>query len=246
VVFNRAMTRPRLALAALAAAAVGVPAAPASAKITELGKLSGTPPPTCPQKKNPVAPSDFCRIVTRTTGYQVRAGRVKAPVTVPSAGRVVAFTLSLGDLSAAQIKRADGIYGGASRVRLTALRKVKGRTLYRSVVGQSRDVKTAPFFGTTTQFAMSKAIPVRKGDIIAVTVPTWAPMLALGLAESNSWRTSRTSGDCDDFVTQTAMTTLKGRRRFGCTYTTARLTYTATFIPRAKPTYDRNHRPIMR
>src|SRR3954470_130570 len=110
------MTHPRLALVALAAAAVAVPETSASARITELGELSDTPPPTCPQKKDPVRPSDFCRIVTRTTGYQVRAGRVKAPVTVPSDGRVVAFTLSLGDLSAAQIKRADGIYGGSSRV----------------------------------------------------------------------------------------------------------------------------------
>jgi hypothetical protein len=240
------MTHPRLALVALAAGAVAVPAAPASAKITELGELTDTPPPTCPQKKKPVRPSDFCRIVTRTTGYQVQSGRVKAPVTVPSDGRVVAFTLSLGNLSLAQIKRANGIYGGSSRVRLTALRKVTGRRLFRSVVGQSHDIRTSPFFGTTTQFAMNKALSVKKGDIIAVTVPTWAPMLALGLAERNQWRTSRDAGSCDDFVSQSAMTILKGQRRFGCTYTTARLTYTATFIPSAKAKYDGNHNLIKR
>src|SRR4051794_41759346 len=104
------MTHPRLALVALAAGAVAVPAAPASAKITELGELSDTPPPTCPQKKDPVQPSDFCRIVTRTTGYQVQAGKGKAPVTLPSDRRVLGLPLSLRDLSPAQIKRADGIY----------------------------------------------------------------------------------------------------------------------------------------
>src|SRR4051794_16506464 len=206
------MSRSRLALAGTLAVLAALPAAPAAAKITELGASSASPAPTCPQKKSPVSPSDFCRVVTRTTGYQVQSGRTKAPLTVPSDGRVVAFTLSLGDLSAAQIKRADGIYGGASRVRLTALRKVKGRTLFRSVVGQSNDVKTAPFFGRTTQFAMGKAISVKKGDILAVTVRTWAPMLALGLAESNTWRTSRPSGSCDDFVGQSALTTLKSQR----------------------------------
>lgn len=240
------MSRLRLALVGALAVLAALPATSASAKIIELGERSDTPKPTCPQKANPVAPSDFCRIVTRTTGYQVQSGAKKAPLTVPSDGRVVAFTLALGDLSAAQIRRANGIYGGESRVRLTVLRKVPRRRLFRSVVGQSRDVKTAPFFGTETQFAMSRAISVKKGDIVAVTVPTWAPMLALGLDETNIWRTSRETGSCDDFTAQSALLAKGQRRRFGCTYTTARLTYTATFIPRAKPRYTRNHTLIRR
>jgi hypothetical protein len=240
------MSRPRLALAAAFAALAALPATPAAAKMVELGAQSAVPKPTCPQKATPVAPSDFCRIVTRTTAYQVQSGAKKAPVTVPSDGKVVAFTLSLGDLSKTQIKRADGIYGGASRVRLTVLRKVKGRALFRSVVGQSHDVRTAPYFGQATQFAMDRAIKVKKGDIVAVTVPTWAPMLALGLSEANAWRTSRSAGACDNFTAQSAMTVLKATRRFGCTYNTARMTYTATFVPVARPRYTANHTLIKR
>jgi hypothetical protein len=238
------MRRPRLALAGAVAILAAVPAAPASAKITELGSFSDDPAPTCPQKANPTAPSDFCRIVTRTTGYQVRSGTHKSPVTVPGDGRVVAFTLRLGDLSKSQIAKANQTYGGPSKIRLTALRKVKGKRLFRSVVGQSNDVSAAPFFGGTTQFALSKALVVKKGDIIAVSVSTWAPMLALGLDETNSWRTSRPSGSCDDFVSQSAMTSLNVQRMFGCTYTTARLTYSASFIPKALPRFNKSHTRI--
>ena len=108
-------------------------------------------------------------------------------------------------------------------------------------MGQSNDVKAAPFFGGTTQFALSRALSVKKGDIIAVTVPTWAPMLALGLDETNSWRTSRPTGSCDDFTSQSALTTLKASAMFGCTYTTARLTYSASFIPKALPRFNKKH-----
>ena len=176
------MRRPSLVLAGTVALLAAVPAAPAAAKITELGSFSDDPAPTCPQKANPTAPSDFCRIVTRTTGYQQRSGPHFNPLVAPGNGRIVAFTLRLGDLTKAQISKANATYGGSSRVRLVALRKIKSRKgkFYREAIGQTNSIFTAPFFGGTTQFALTKSLIVKKGDIIGVTVPTWAPMLALG------------------------------------------------------------------
>jgi hypothetical protein len=40
------------------------------------------------------------------------------------------------------------------------------------------------------------------------------------------------------------MTSLNVQRMFGCTYTTARLTYSASFIPKALPRFNKSHTRI--
>ena len=77
-----------------------------------------------------------------------------------------------------------------------------------------------------------KPIPVKKGNWIALTVPTWAPLLSVNLARTNWWRSSRPKGTCDDFGTrQYAMEDLREVSAFGCTYHTGRLLYTVTYVP---------------
>ena len=43
--------------------------------------------------------------------------------------------------------------------------------------------------------------------MIALTVPTWAPVLAVNLPQENGWRASR-ADNCSDLLTQTAQTTV--------------------------------------
>jgi hypothetical protein len=220
-----------LALTLVAAAAL---AASASARVIELGQVPEKVVGSCPEETT-------CRVVTRTTGYQVRAAGIEAPVTVPSNGRVVAFTLYLGDPTKTQIKSFDARFGGSARVRVAVLRKVKGKKLVRSLVAQSGTYGIVRHFGTTAQFPLHTALDVRAKDIVAVTVPTWAPILAVSQATGNAWRASRAAGACNDFTSLTAQLVLKASATYGCTYTPARLAYSATLIPWPKRKYDAKH-----
>jgi hypothetical protein len=219
---------------AVALVAVAALAASASARVIELGQVSEKVVGSCPEETT-------CRVVTRTTGYQVRAAGIEAPVTVPSNGRIVAFTLYLGDPTKTQIKSFDTRFGGASRVRVAVLRKVKGKKLVRSLVAQSGTYNLVRHFGTTAQFPLHVALDVRAKDIVALTVPTWAPILAVSQASGNAWRASRAAGTCDDFTSLTTLTTLKATATWGCTYAPARLAYSATLIPWPKRKYDAKH-----
>jgi hypothetical protein len=80
---------------------------------------------------------------------------------------------------------------------------------------------------------MSRSIRVRKGWVVALTVPTWAPALSVGLGSDTSWRASRSRGDCDDTQAQTAQLRFEQTAQYYCLYRTARLTYSATLIPDA-------------
>jgi hypothetical protein len=92
-----------------------------------------------------------------------------------------------------------------------------------------------PYFGQTVQFPLETSLPVRKGSIVALSVPTWAPALGLGLARDNVWRASRDVDACDDTQTQSAQIDLQDLTRYKCFYRTARLSYSATLITTPKP-----------
>ena len=92
-------------------------------------------------------------------------------------------------------------------------------------MAQGDPQKLQRYFGTTVQFALKESIPVKKGYVIALTVPTWAPALAVGLPGTTSWRATRGKGKCNDFDAQTAQTGVNNITRAYCLYRTARLTF---------------------
>jgi hypothetical protein len=65
---------------------------------------------------------------------------------------------------------------------------------------------------------------------VALTVPTWAPALALGFGKDTSWRASRAKSQCTSTSTQTTQTTIGASTQYYCLYQTARLTYSATLV----------------
>ena len=71
------------------------------------------------------------------------------------------------------------------------LRPQKKPNLTYKLISQSPLVKLEPYFGKTAQFPLANTLQVKKGDVIALTVPSWAPALALGFANTTSWRASR-------------------------------------------------------
>jgi hypothetical protein len=215
--------RAPLAAALGATVAVLAVAGTADAKIVEVGSAPGKAAPTCP--------SSPCLAVSRTTGYQVKVGAKRGVYTVPAAGKIVAWSISLGNPNAKQIAFFDKGYGEAS-AGITVLRQRKH--LYSRVRGQSPIVKLEPYFGQTVQFPLSTAISVRKGDVLGLTVPTWAPALSQLVNDGSSWRASRAKGKCDDTETQTAQTKMLALTQYRCLYK-AQLTYTATLITNPVP-----------
>lgn len=220
------MKKPALALAtgAVAALALAIPAT-APATLTEVGVLPATTPATVP-----ACPSSPCLAVSRTTGFQVKVGRSSNPLSAPREGTIVAWTISLGKPNATQTKFFNTNEGGVSEAQISVLRAQKNKKLTYRLEAQSPLVKLEPYFGKTAQFPLETTIKVKKGDVVALTVPTWAPALALGFGNDTSWRSSRGKTQCASTSIQTAHTVNGSYVQYYCLYQTARLTYSYTLV----------------
>jgi hypothetical protein len=212
---------PRRTLIALlsAGAALAAPAV-AAGEVIEVGEIPPASPPSCPTRP--------CLAVSRTTGYQAKIGTTRNVVTIPKNGRIVAWTIALGNPGAQQTTFFNQRLGGESQAQITILNP--RRRLRSRVVAQGEPEKLQSYFGSVPQFALQKSIRVRKGWLVALTVPTWAPALAVGLGSDTSWRASRGRGKCEDTSAQTAQLRADQLAQYFCLYRTARLTYSATLI----------------
>ena len=124
--------------------------------------------------RRPVPPSP-CLAVSRTTGYQIKVADQRGSFVVPEDGKIVAWSIALGKPTTEQIKYFNENLGGPPTARLTVLRQ--GKTLFSRVVSQSPVQQLTPFLGQIVQFPLGRALNVKKGYVIALTVPTWAPAL---------------------------------------------------------------------
>lgn len=211
-----------LVLSLVATAALSS-AAPASARVVELGRTDAMPAPSCP--------GDPCQAVSRTTGYQAKVGTSANLFRAPANGRVVAWSITLGDPSDAQRDFFEERLGGTASAGITVVRpgpRLTGRVLSRSPVK-----RLTAYFGRTVQFPLVTTLHVRRGHVVALTVPTWAPALALNLGNDTSWRAARTNrprSRCLETGLQTAQERIGALARFLCRYPTARLTYSVTMV----------------
>lgn len=201
----------------------------AAAKMIDLGALDPALKPGCPGTP--------CYAISRTTGYQTRSGTKKSPMVVSRNGRIVAWTISLGKPTTKQIAFFDSKLGGEATAQLTVLSVTKKskktpKAKDGAVVSHEGElVKLKPYFGRTVQIALQRSILVKKGQIVALTVPTWAPALATGLDSTTVWNASRGKGQCEDTQAQTSQLALKQFSDYFCKYTTARITYSAQIVP---------------
>ena len=225
------MKRTFLLIPALLAALVLAPSA--SARIVELGAVADAANPSCP--------ADPCEAAVRVTGLQGRAaGGPKNPYYIRRDGYIVAFTLTLAAPTAEQIDFFNDNFGSPSEVGLSVLRKStkrKTRLNYR-LVNQSQLFEVQDYFGSKPTFVLGRPLRVKRTNWIAITVPTWAPIFANNLTRSDWWRSSRAKDSCETprSLRQFAMTELREVNMFGCTYSGARLLFTATYVPDPKPT----------
>lgn len=190
----------------------------------------------------PACPGDPCEAIGRTTGFQVRIGKKKNPFMAPTPGRVVAWSIKLSAPKEDQVTFFNDFFGGPPQARLAVLKPINkqiraGRPIYK-LKSQGPVEELTPFLGTTTTFALQQPLVVKKGQIVALTVPTWAPAFAVDLPDSMAWRGSRKKGKCSsrgDIKLGRSHETVGKDRLYGCVYKTARLLYSATLVPSNPP-----------
>ena len=213
-------------LLTLTTALVLVAATPASARVFELGTVTG-------DRMTPSCPGNPCLAVTRTTGFQATSGTTRSSFVAPGTGRVVAFTLRLGRPSASQIGFFDRQAGGPARVRVAILRPAGSRAGTPSYVlnAQSDEFRVQPYFGQTVQIPLYTSLLVRRGYVVALTVPTWAPVLAVsGLSNTFAWRSSRVAPCSTNPERQPPHSEPGSTKAYFCLYRPAALTYSATIV----------------
>lgn len=217
----------RLATTAVAAAALLALPAGADAAVTELGQTTeGLPAASCPAE---------CTAIGKVTGFQVSNGSAKShPMRVNREGHIVAFTVKLGTPDAEQRKFFERLFGSPAKVRLTILRPAKPRGFKIKRVSEEFNVER--FFGSSPTFALSKPLPIGVKYEVALTTTTWAPILSVKRTNKEGWRSSRKPDGCDDVQEPAAHEAIGSARNYSCLHTTARLLYTASFVPNPKPT----------
>lgn len=227
---NPARRRGRMAVATLAAGclaalivlASGAGAASTTRTTVVLGETATTPDPSCPELP--------CQAVGSVTGFQLNNGQAKLPFSVPKNGKITAWTLTLAQPTNKQRSFFNGFFGTPPEARLSILRRIPGTNPPRyNLLSQGSIRVLSPYLGQTVKFGAS--LKVAKGDIVALTVPTWAPAFAQGLTADNTWRASRAPGKCTnstDVRQGQPQTEIGKRATYGCRYSTARLLYTAT------------------
>jgi hypothetical protein len=233
------------------AVAVGLLAAlvPTSASATaiELG-ATATPlvAPVCPPG---VKPQNCTIVLTQVTALETIRDGIMYPTTVTRAGRIVAFTLGLSRLSSntatakTDIHFLDATYGGTTRAAIAVLKATGKKSLRRwTVAAISETVHLQPFLGQVVQFPLQTSLPVTRGEVVALSVPTWAPVLSFNLpANKFAYRQSRTSTCNNPASTEQAQLSIGASARYLCNYPGTRVEYTVTEITTPVPPKNQIH-----
>jgi len=211
-------------LATLVILAAGAGAATDSRATVVLGSTATVPDPSCPELP--------CQAVGSVTGFQVSTGQSQLPFRVPRSGRVKAWTLTLAQPTNRQRAFFNGFFGTPPQARLSILRRIPGTSPPRYNLRSQGSIRVlTPFLGQTVKFGAS--LRVEQGDIVALTIPTWAPAFAQDLSAKDSWRASREEGKCTnttDVRQGEPQQRIGVRATYGCRYSTARLLYTVTVV----------------
>jgi hypothetical protein len=218
-----------IALAAFLAVMIGTVAgagakSPSAHTTVILGSTANTPDPSCPELP--------CQAVGSVTGFQVSTDQGSLPFRVRKAGKVKSWTLTLAEPTSKQRSFFNGFFGTPPEARLAILRRVPGSEPPRYNLRRQGSVHVlSPYLGQTVKFGAN--LKVEAGDIVGLTIPTWAPAFAQGLSAKNAWRASRETGKCTnttDVRQGEPQEKVGARATYGCRYSTARLLYTATVV----------------
>jgi hypothetical protein len=235
-----------VAIAVFAAALTAVLAtgrADGAARVSVLGAAAPAAP-SCPTS---------CQAIGKTTGFQTSITGARSPFAVPFRGRIVAWSIKTGAPSTKPNPQNNNqsdydffvkTFGGTPKARISVLKPLlkqikQGHQIYK-LKQQSPVEDLSQYLGQTTTFTLDTPLRVKPNNIVALTVPTWAPAFAINQAANTKWQASRKKGKCNetaDILAGTPQDALGSQRAYGCTYNTARLLYSATVVadPSQKP-----------
>jgi hypothetical protein len=233
---------PLVIVGALAAGAIF--ANVASAQEIQLG-VTKTPmtAPVCP----PGVAQNQCNIVVpQMTVFNTTSDGVSNPMMIHKPGEIVSVKIGISAISSdAKTLRTDisylnKTYGGPAQAEVAVLRQVGKRTKLRwSLVAQSPAYQLQPYRSQVVQFPLATPLPVVPGEMVALTVPTWAPILSYDLtANKFAYRQSRMT-NCTKAGASTviqAQLVIGQQARYGCSYQGTRVQYSAQEITTPVPT----------
>lgn len=205
----------------------------------QLGATPATPvkAPACPPG---VKPANCLIVLTRATAVEMITGGVSKPVKVTQPGEIVSFTVGLAQLSSnasttsTYLKNLDTTYGGPAEVQLAVLKP--GPNYRWTVVAVGPPVKLRPYLGYVVQFPLTTPLQVVPGESVALSVPTWAPILSYNLTASQyQYRQSRTTQCTKPAPTQTAQLVAGQSASYLCAYPGTRAEYSATELTNPVP-----------
>jgi len=197
-------------------------AATTSQTTVVLGDTGTMPDPSCPDSP--------CQAIGSVTGFQVNTAQGSLPFRVRRDGKVKFWTLTLAEPTSSQRSFFNNFFGTPPEARLAILRRIPETNPPRyNLRAQGSIHVLSPYLGQTVRFGAN--LRVQKGDIVGLTVPTWAPAFAQGLPSTDAWRASREPGMCvnaTDVRQGEPQQKVGTRATYGCRYSTARLLYTVT------------------
>lgn len=210
-------------------------------RVVVLGQTAETPPASCPGKIVNNVEITPCRVEGHVTGFQAIAGGVARPFEAPFEGKIVAWSITLAKPSTAETDTTsnevgffDEFLGRPSQARIGILRPVEdSKPPKYTLVRQSPLETLNPYFGSTPVFALEHPLTVLQGQVVALTIPTWAPMFAFNVDADNTWRGSRLPEHCaskEDIQGGNPQQGVGKTKTYGCYYSNARLLYTATLV----------------
>lgn len=220
-------------------------AAVADATVSEVGQPSNAPfpPQGCPSN---------CTAIGRVTGIQTQVGGDKNPYTISQAGSIVAFTMELGKPTSTQTSFFEKTFKGKPEARLGVFKVTNAKKHAYKLIAQTPLFQLSPYLGSTPSFALQSPLSVPAHSVLGLTVPTWAPAFAtcvaqksargssscvagtVPLSSSNTWISNRSK--CNNRTLYAAQQTIGKTRNYNCTYTGARILFSATFVPTPTPT----------
>jgi hypothetical protein len=216
--------------------ALGTGAAGAAPRIVVLGAAAPATP-SCPAT---------CQAVGKTTGFQTAITGSANPFVVPFRGSIVAWSIKTGAPSTKPNPNNDNqsdleffnkTFGGSPKARIVVLKPIRkqikaGKPIYK-LKKQSPVEELSALLGQTITFTLDVPLRVKPGQIVALSVPTWAPAFAINQSANTKWQASRKKGKCTnttDILAATPHEGLGSLRSYGCVYKTARLLYSATVV----------------
>jgi hypothetical protein len=215
----------------LAACAWNHPGSAHARSAKTIGNTKHTPGPACPRGP--------CEAVGSVTGFQVVGGGRRGLMRARENGWLVAWAIRLSRPNQQQRRFFGDFYentrfGTRPTARIAVLRQIEGRQ-YR-LMRQSPVVELTSALGTRQVYTLTQPLRIRQGQVLAFTMPTWAPAFAVNLRpRRNIWRASRPQGRClstSDMRRSRPQGKAGSTRRYGCTYRTARLLYWGYYVPR--------------